>query len=524
MIASGGDDTTVRLWTLDARTRKATLLGTLVAVPAAPDEVIGGNRFAAFPTRAEWIAFTPEGIYDSSLDGDRMISFIIGSVVQPLEQFSERFHKYRLTEDLRLGARPQPPTITPPPSLVIDPLPGPDLKNRDTELRISLGDRKLKPEDVRLYQNGVPVQIGSDFRALDERGHYAARVHLRSGLNRFYVMASREGDIDARSEDMEVRFDGQNDPGRLHVVALGVNSYARNSLRFASLDAQQLADHLHRNGIEGVDRPGRKIVLTDGDVTARSVDDAFATVRREVKGRPEDVVVVFMAGHTDVLKDTAGRERFSLLLKPFPFPQNAPMLAMNRGVGVGGNGEALPPGVDLPFTAVYHNLSRLDALQRLVIIDACQAEAIFNDPDVQRIQRVLDRDTHRARTSYLLAARRGEPANEAAVLEHGLLTYVLLRGMDAPGLRPLPVPLAPFDEMPNADRNRDGTVTSRELREYADRTLPILASRLPELAQRGGVAAAPPRPQALRLQTADSVGFRLITLPKEPVAKAGGEE
>jgi hypothetical protein len=326
-------------------------------------------------------------------------------------------------------------------------------------------------------------------------------------------MAGRPGDIDARSEDVDVRYNGPDPQGRLHVLALGVKDYGRNALRFAKLDAERLAEHLHRSGIEGVEEPGKNIVLTDGDVSERSVQDAFTTLRREVKGRPEDVVVVFLAGHTDVLKDSAGRERFSLLLSRFPFPENAPLLAMNRGVGVAGAVvDELPAGVDLPFHVIYRNLNRLEALQRLVIVDACQAEAIFNDPGVQRIEQALERDTRRARTSYLLAARRGEAANESAVLEHGLLTYVLLRGMQAPGLRPLPVRLAPFEEHPTADRDGDGYVTSSELRDYADQTLPVLASNLPDLMQRSGTATPLAKTEPLRLQGSEAGGFRLISL------------
>ena len=56
MIASGGDDSTVRLWTLDEKTHKGTLLGTLVAVPAEPqDEAAGLNRrSAARPGPTGW--------------------------------------------------------------------------------------------------------------------------------------------------------------------------------------------------------------------------------------------------------------------------------------------------------------------------------------------------------------------------------------------------------------------------------------------------------------------------------------
>ena len=41
----------------------------------------------------------------------------------------------------------------------------------------------------------------------------------------------------------------------------------------------------------------------------------------------------------------------------------------------------------------------------------------------------MESASRRARTSYLLAARRGEPAPEVIPLKHGLFTYALLRGM-----------------------------------------------------------------------------------------------
>ena len=41
-----------------------------------------------------------------------------------------------------------------------------------------------------------------------------------------------------------------------------------------------------------------------------------------------------------------------------------------------------------------------------------QAEAINDDPGVRMIQERIDGGSQRARTAYLLAARRGEPAGE----------------------------------------------------------------------------------------------------------------
>ncbi len=243
------------------------------------------------------------------------------------------------------------------------------------------------------------------------------------GLNLFYAMASRPGSIDGRSPDVEVRYDGPENPPRLHVLALGVSTYQRRALRYAHSDAAEIANFLHQRGLEANGEPGLRLVLTNHEVTEKNVHKALSTLRDHVKGHPEDTVVIFLAGHTGIQDD-----RFSLLLPTFPFPKSDPAIVAARAAEVGPKVE---DSTTLPYIILYSNLARLDALKRLVIIDACQAEAIFRDPEVGRIRKYVAQDSRRAKTAYVLAARRGEPANEVTELKRGLLTYVLLRGMGA---------------------------------------------------------------------------------------------
>jgi hypothetical protein len=135
----------------------------------------------------------------------------------------------------------------------------------------------------------------------------------------------------------------------------------------------------------------------------------------------------------------------------------------------------------LQYRRIDFNLSKVDALQRVVIVDACESEAIFDDVRNRRAFRhSAERDARVARTSYILATRRGERAGETSALEHGLLTYALLRGMGKPDLRPIP-DLKIFQDCPTADFNRDGWIETAELQEYARRTIPALAERFPGL-------------------------------------------
>ena len=47
-----------------------------------------------------------------------------------------------------------------------------------------------------------------------------------------------------------------------------------------------------------------------------------------------------------------------------------------------------------------------------------------------------------------------------------------------------------LEELPNADRDRDGVVTTTELTWYAERMVPKLASNFPLLVQRTGVVVS----------------------------------
>ncbi len=192
-------------------------------------------------------------------------------------------------------------------------------------------------------------------------------------------------------------------------------------------------------------------------------------------------MVIFLAGHT-----TVRGGRFCLLLPNAALPDQpiAPgALALRAPVG----DERLKDADLLPYIMIDFNLKAVDALQRVVIIDACEAEAIYDNlRSRQAFRQYAERDVRgaEARTSYILATRRGVRAGEAPALEHGLLTYTLLRGMGERGLRPIGEPDI-FRTNPTADLDGNGWIETAELQEYARRTIPRSPSGSP------GCSAAP---------------------------------
>ena len=215
-----------------------------------------------------------------------------------------------------------------------------------------------------------------------------------------------------------------------------------------------------------------KIVLADDRVTEESIENAFDQIAQQVEDRPQDTVVVFLAGHTGVFENPEG---FCLLLPTYQFPETSPLRVATRGVG-DAIGSRVDPKFVVAYSSIASKLARLRALQRLVIVDACQAEAILEDKRVRAIQKWMEVSSRRARTSYLMAVRQGEPALEAGPLRHGLLTYALLRAMGAITLDGEPKEVANLDLPAHADFNADGLLSTTEVDAYVKQTLPRLAS------------------------------------------------
>lgn len=497
VLASAGDDAAVRLWRMSDR----AAIGVLSAVADGLD----------------WVVYTPEGLYDASPSGERRVAWRPdpklgdGEFVARLDQVRKQRHVFDLAErlaraeDVALAAIPagKPPRIELGPVAEFDP------KRRRVDLEVRLDDPEV--DEVRLYQNGIPIP--GDLKR--EGSGYRATVTLVGGENSLYALATKPGTIDARSNRLDLHFEGQT-LGRTHVLALGVSKYARQALRYADVDARAMADFLKASPEDPGAVEAEPILLLNEDASQRTVSEAFEVLRRRVVGRPEDRIVVFIAGHTDV------RDGFFCLLLPTARLPEGPDVVAMRGPDPK-PGPAAPRGdaplrdrTLLPYGMIHRSLATADALQRLVIVDACQAEALFDDPVVRSKRRrsvrtLAEEDAYQARTSYILASRRGERAGEAEPLKHGLLTYTLLRGMGGVGMGPDP-DLAVFKSFPTADLNSDGWVETDELRRYSDVALPSLAREFPDLVLRGAPSAAGAAARAVARDVQQADSFPLVEL------------
>lgn len=502
LVASGSIDTTIRIWNLELGKKIATLCAFEQGGQAAKQDLNAKRPIYGY----EWVAFTPAGFFEGSVKGEERLYYLVGRDTRPVQVFEPFFRipdlAKRISEgtpldvDLLRAAEKRPDMKRMPPRGLSLQLPRSEpVLGRDLAVTIRVEEPGLS--DLRLYHNGAPMPIVPASRreedpvkfALDvvPAGRLAQPVKLRKGLNRFHAMASRPGFPDRRSNEVQIECLSEEESWRVHTISLGISKYQKRALRYADIDATSISRYLGREVQASKVEAGTHLLLTNDDVTESALDKAFVTVSEAVAGRPQDVVILFLAGHTDVVDS-----QFSLLLPRFPFPEQSPLQVAVRGRPEGERPVNEPPTRTdqsplrqflIPYSWIYRRLLRLEALQRLVIVDACQAEAIYEDPNIEKIHQALNLDSHRARVSYLLATRRGEAATESDILEHGLLTYTLLRGLQAPGLKSLPsgLEVAGFRDPGKADWNNDGIITTSELARFVEFSLPELSRQFPSL-------------------------------------------
>ncbi len=223
----------------------------------------------------------------------------------------------------------------------------------------------------------------------------------------------------------------------LWLLAIGVSHYQQASfnLQFADVDARAVADALQRQGTGPLFHDVRTLVLTNEAVTRESILDGME--RFLGQARPNDVVVIFIAGHA-VLDRASGSYYF------LPFPVTAQNL-VSAGLRMSDFDEMV-------------RIIRRRVRGVVLMLDTCHAGALrLASPDI------VPMDEPGARLSagegfFLLAATKpGEQSQEQSALGHGAFTYALLDGLRGA-----------------ADADKDGLLSVADVFSYVAREVPRL--------------------------------------------------
>jgi len=334
-LVSGSGDQTVRLWEIDS----GRLLLTIFQ-----------------GTDNEWVAWTPEGYYTASLNGDKYVGWHINqgenksALYYPASRFSKQFYspkivaKYLETggdikEAIRLVnlERPrrkkiQKTTISDfgyilPPAASFQIPAQSDVSVQQNSIRIKAGAKAINNEpitDIWLLVNGRRISeirgIGVKAKASKKidglRAEIDVVVPLTQTDNKISVIASNRH-TQSEPEIINVKWKtkaigtvtGTRDIYKpdLYLLSIGVSKYEQSgySLDYAHKDAEGIASVLNRQSGK-LYRKIHQRVLTDHKATKNDILDGLDWILKE--STQKDLSVIFVAGHG--LKDDRGNYYF----------------------------------------------------------------------------------------------------------------------------------------------------------------------------------------------------------------------
>jgi len=430
---TGGEDGTVRFW--NAQT--------------------GQELCRLYAIDDDWIAVSPEGYFDASPGGMRKIRWTVGMHSYPLEAFSEGYYMpgllARKLKEAAVTAAKLPRLsegfALPPSVKIVSPSDGAALEAETAEVVVEAADQGGGIDEIRLYHNGKAVGAESrGMKAVASRRTQRFQVRLADGENTFQAVALSRNRIESNPAQVSVTCKGPAKGSAMHVVAVGINKYKNPalSLNFARGDAEGVLAFFASHG-GSLFREVKTRELYDQNATKAGILAALDSLGAT---RPEDVAVIYFAGHGDSVENTWYFVPYEVVN-----PENED--AMRKG--------------GLSSKELQERIKNIGARKVLVMMDACKSGAALLAFAGRGLEdRKALSQLARAAGVHVVAASTGEQiAAEVKDLGHGVFTHTLLEALKGKA-----------DGSP-----KDDVVTVRELVSFVESELPEISQKYKSEAQ-----------------------------------------
>lgn len=436
------------------------------------------NNYARFSSGDEWLIYTDDGYFDSSLHGESLAAMVSGVEIFGMEQFAARNNRpdiilgrmglgspeelayYKASYLRRLGklglSEESLGSELHAPDAVIT------ATRRDGKfltVEFSFSDTRSPLKRYNVFVNNVPLYTASGKPVNGNSFRGSERIELTSGKNKIEVSATNA----AGAESYRAQAYADYSPkvkGDLYYLGIGVSKYKDPTLalNYADKDAEDL-----RSALEGLRAGYDKIfpkLLLNSEATADNVKKA----REFLAGaKTDDTVIVFVAGHGGYDKGNAPKYYY------LPY-------------------EAVPgdlAGTGLMYDDLEELLDGIRPRKKLLLLDTCDSGELDEDSfgryyTAARARGILPRsyrnqlgprgegaggarpylyerdrlifNSSMRRTGAIVfsSSRGGEISYESLLLGNGFFTSAVISALTGRA----------------ADANFNGKVTMEELRKY----------------------------------------------------------
>lgn len=495
---SGTEDKSIRLWDVSTGREIKKFLGHsgfITSVRFSPDgkyalsactngtariwnTATGGElcTMVGF-SDGEWISITPEGYYNSSLNGHKYLNIRQGGLrVYGIDQFYDVFYRpdivnAKLNGDDISGLV----TITiedaiknPPPSVEFTAIP----KDSDTEnVKVCYRVKSMGGGigEVRLFHNGKLIQSDGYYREVAKTTAAAKpqlasltgktiyedmrSISVKGRVDNIYVSGKPRGDFFADCKDVEA-IPGENELSvsafnrgntvqsymktvsfnskvkqeapHLYILAIGIDRYKDHSvnLKYAVKDAKDIEEKLKTQAAT-LYKPQNihYVLLTDQEATKGNITKKIDGLAKTMK--PQDSFILFVAGHGVLLQN-----QYYMLTRDF-----------NGGVS---------DNSMISSNEIVEASKKIKSLSQLFIFDTCHAGGV--DTIVSGLYDARMSVLAKKMGLHIYASANDKQAAMDGYKGNGLFTHALLDGLN---------------NNREADKNKDGKVTVVGLGEYS---------------------------------------------------------
>ncbi len=405
----------------------------------------------------EWVVTSPDGLFDGSPQGMKLIEWRINDRIYALDQFYNSFYTPGLLSRIITGystegsdaSLPSPSYditgLKPPPKVkILSPKTDQSITNPSVKVEVQLTEQQGGGiSNPLLYINGKRVP---DTRKKDAgKGNVVFTVSPVNGLNRLRATAfNKDGTVESKGDEVKLINRKSGAKPNLYVLAVGIDNYQSDlKLKFACKDATSISQFFKPGYFSSV----KSICLLDEKAGKQAILDEMNRIAREAQ--PEDSVILYFAGH-----GTSVRDMFYFL--PWDTKTDTDVDIQSSS---------------LSSLELGHALSDIPATKQMLILDSCNSGAsttsmgrILFTGDALDLARTQQRMVRNAGTFLIAAATAKQYAAEVPELGHGVLTYAILTALGG-------------DRKPQASVSSDGTVTVNSLLRYLSEEVPKLSEK-----------------------------------------------
>lgn len=359
--------------------------------------------------------------------------------LSPGDPFATEQRRRAQQKDSTGSVNPVPSTVIPPSSSAptitwISPNPirfqqGYRLTDESLHVEVTIGafaDKATIERTTRLYIDGVTGQkLGeAQFFQKQQQFTYEHDVHLPPGRHTVEIGVQLPGQAEVRSLPLDVLVGPAGKP-RLYVLAFGVDS----NLEYTRQDAESIVSIFKTQQGKLYETVETELIIdkqtTAGDMAIELESFGGRSVREQ------DVIIVFFSGHGDIIEG-----EFRLMGRGFR--RNAWRSS------------------SLSYRQqIIAELNRLKG-KKLILLDACRSGGIAGGDlgvkgptqTLADAQRILAETP--SGTAVITSSSGQESSYEDAVWQHGAFTHALVEAL----------------QQGRADRDRNGSITVRELHQY----------------------------------------------------------